>query len=236
MPRDNGKTCPCGCGAADMSQRQIRRHLREQTTQSVRVAQQQNYAEQRRRLLRLEVQELGAVEPGNRGRGPASDEEDSRSDRMEEGFDNDAPAGTRSNTPMLNDEELESEMDSDSDDAGDPYGTRLDELFWEESDEGRRGPSLATTSGQHRGFRACPRLTVCEKFSISMRRSEKIRPQTHRRRYEGNSGSQLQGRHRLGCARIRSAVACFPGARRPSIATTPANADLLPLRSCPSEI
>ncbi|KAK6995579.1 hypothetical protein R3P38DRAFT_2785681 [Favolaschia claudopus] len=163
MPRDNGKTCPCGCGAADMSQRQIRRHLREQTTQSVRVAQQQNYAEQRRRLLRLEVQELGAVEPGNRGRGvgdegvvmpdaagPASDEDGS--DRMEVDFDNDAPAGTRSNTPMLNDEELESGMDSDSDDAVDPYGSRLDELFWEESDEEEEGSELGDN------FQAAPWL------------------------------------------------------------------------------
>ncbi|KAK6988443.1 hypothetical protein R3P38DRAFT_2804696 [Favolaschia claudopus] len=50
-------------------------------------------------------------------------------------LNNDAPAGSRSNTPMLNDEELESGTDSDSDDDVDPYGTRLDELFWEESDE-----------------------------------------------------------------------------------------------------
>ncbi|KAK6969573.1 hypothetical protein R3P38DRAFT_2814142 [Favolaschia claudopus] len=149
--------------------------------------------------------------------GPASDEEDSRSDRMEEGFDNDAPAGTRSNTLMLNDEELESGMDSDSDDAVDPYGTRLDELFWEESDEGRRAPWLQGLS---------PLDCLREVFDLdAAKRGHKLTEDEMKaiRAHNYKVDTDL-------------AVACFPGARRPSIATTPANADLLPLRSCPSEI
>ncbi|KAK6974188.1 hypothetical protein R3P38DRAFT_2812226 [Favolaschia claudopus] len=168
MPRDDHRDCPCGCGTKQHPN-QIRRHLRQQTTQSVRVAQQHSYAEQRQRLLRLEVKELIAGEPRDRGGGGGEDENedftmgddggepaatgaDSGLPGMQVDSDNnDAPPQSpsdRNHTPDLSEEG--SDTDQDSELGDDPFETRLQELFWDDSDEEDEGTGLGDD------FRAAP--------------------------------------------------------------------------------
>jgi hypothetical protein len=132
MPRKTDRECACGCGEP-VSRTTERRHLRHPTTKSVLVAQEHSYAEQRRRLLRLQALALAedsaaalppSVHGGSDGpEGAANDEMDDII--IYDPQHSDAGAGPGDG----------SERGSDTESDEDPFEGRPEAIFWEDSDE-----------------------------------------------------------------------------------------------------
>lgn len=135
MPRDR-RDCACGCGESVSSSTQ-RRHLRQKTTKSVLVAQEHDYREQRRRLLRLHALALDGAAPSQSHSalgGNPDPVEDPADDNSGMGMEDIVPSG-RAQSVSLENFDDDSGDGSDSDADGDPFEGRPDEIFWEESDE-----------------------------------------------------------------------------------------------------
>ncbi|KAJ7115668.1 hypothetical protein C8R44DRAFT_739424 [Mycena epipterygia] len=134
MPRNTDRECACGCGKP-VTKNAERRHLHRPTTKSVLVAQEHNYAEQRRRLLRAEALALAGDSVADHRYSAQTG-----SDAPEGVADDDFHAGAEDvimSDPQHSDEcpVDSSEDESETDSTGDPFEGRPEESFWEDSDE-----------------------------------------------------------------------------------------------------
>lgn len=128
---------PCACCGEPVTSDTQRRHLRQKTAKSVLVAQQHNYGEQRRRLLRLEALAL----PGNTAVAASQHSSEDVSEPVVPEADDDDMGmedvvfSDCEHPDLLENSDNADGRESDSESGGDPFEGRPDEIFWEDSDE-----------------------------------------------------------------------------------------------------